>query len=338
MSSLPLLIGLLSAPDALATPLPFWSYDAFPGDAPLSGVDGWESSYPEDTWIGLYGEPTLACPLTDDVAPDCGSDWSGACNNHLSWSGATIRDGVFSAGFITYDDDAPGFLFGRQSADDHLLLVFCGANAGGSCPVDSLDLPAVAILHVHGGAVDVLSSLSGGYEEEVAMQVTIAVNEGRIHATWGEADAGTDSSIEAVMPDERPMTGIGFYAYDAGAADGTYLAFFSPVLEVFDEDNDGVYDDIDNCQRDPNADQADLDQDGVGTRCDPGEEAPADSDPPDSGDSREAVDEGGPVEDKAPADIQGGCSCAAAANIGGSGLLGLLPLGLAVRRRVEQNR
>ena len=70
--------------------------------------------------------------------------------------------------------------------------------------------------------------------------------------------------------DPLPAGSIGFYAYNIGGIeDGDDYTFFGEVdVFAYDDDDDGVMDDEDNCEDVANEDQQDLDGDGIGSACD----------------------------------------------------------------------
>ena len=61
---------------------------------------------------------------------------------------------------------------------------------------------------------------------------------------------------------------------DDGSANGSNYCC-STTCELVDADDDGICDGRDNCPNSANADQADLDGDGLGDVCDPLDVAPA---------------------------------------------------------------
>ena len=116
----------------------------------------------------------------------------------------------------------------------------------------------------------------------------------------------------------------GVYAYSCGDC-----TVSSAELVWIDEDDDGVPDDVDNCERVVNGDQEDLDGDGVGDACDDtprsdsgleetGEGEPDSEPPPDSSTPSEVV-------------LDSGCGCATGAP--GAGLLLVLLAATSSRRR-----
>ena len=93
------------------------------------------------------------------------------------------------------------------------------------------------------------------------------VNDGRVFArVWNDPDADwadADVVLSATDDAQIPAGGYGFYAYEAGFDD--YPSAFRAITAFqYDDDDDGVADDEDNCEFVPNADQADADGDGVG--------------------------------------------------------------------------
>lgn len=266
-----------------------WSYDRFPSEQYIDGYDGWVSGYDGDPWMGYQGNTNIALPMSDDFSSNCETHWTGACNNTLTHSAVSVNDGWYIANFYSYDNDSLGLVFGMQAPDDFFLLLFCGASEDGLCPVDSLESPSTALLWIHGGRATVLDSVSEGYSPGVYTTASVVLDDGVISAFWNGY-----RSITVAAPDDRPLTGVGFYSYASGSADDSYLMFWDPSVLALDEDDDGLLDDIDNCQELPNPDQLDEDGDGIGAACDPqdlpqdtGHESRPDSLPPDTAISTE---------------------------------------------------
>jgi MYXO-CTERM domain-containing protein len=159
------------------------------------------------------------------------------------------------------------------------------------------------------------------------------MNDGKIRASLGNVKLSVDTI------DDRQMNQVGFYSYNSGAADGSYLFFSNPTLFAMDDDDDGVIDDEDNCEKDANPDQADADGDGIGAVCDPNDDKggkdSGDTGTTDTagGDSGVGGDGGGDAVDQIA--IAGGCACNTTP--GTSSMVGGLVLGaLTLLRRRRQ--
>jgi hypothetical protein len=325
--------GLLSL--ALAADVEIWNYTDFPPDTALSGNDDWESGYDQDTWYGYEGRDgtRYALPVTDDYEEaGCDQRWAASCNNLLFHPAVDVNDGRLTTQVYTEDDDTMGVVFGVKGSKDYLAFVLCGASNESSCPLEQVGPGNIALISVNGGTATILATDSGGYDLQTTIEITVSMNDGNIIARAGNL------RLEAASPDKRKMNGVGFYSYNAGAADRSYLYFWDPTLSALDTDDDGVIDDEDNCEDDANPEQSDKDGDGIGAACDDDDKPPTtdDSDVPtdDSGNGGNGGNGGkdgagdGSVELSSP----GSCSCD-----GGAGsvpvALGLLAGLLGLRRR-----
>ena len=310
---------LLLSPLAVAATLEAWVADDFPvNDAPLAGVDGWKNGYDADEWAGVEidGE-TWAYSNTDHTDGGSFGD-GGAHDNWLTHAAVPVSQGVYSVTTWASDNDALGVVFGAKAGSYYLFLV-CGeeGNETGNqtCPVAGLTTQAISLVEVRGGTATVLETVERGCTGGQAVPIRVAMDNGQLVARYGNVELSME-----VDADFR-MDGVGFYAYnngfydEAGENDGDSVYFSGPRLDQQDEDDDGVADDSDNCEVEPNPGQEDLDGDGLGSPCDdeevidPGDTgAPDDTgDPQDTGKGPNgAVDAGIVINGR------GDCGCGSA--------------------------
>jgi hypothetical protein len=305
---------------ALAGEVASWDRSDFSSEE-LAGSDGWENGYREDAWGSYNG---WAYPFTDD-RPNGGSALYGTGTPLDNWliRGRNVNDGVLSFRLYNYDDDTAGVVFKHSSAKQFYMAVHYEDNA--PYPLQSNDGPAWAIVRVSGGQGEVLGQVRDdkfafdNFEDFVSMRVEY--NDGDIRLLLNDAE------ILEVTDSEPLSTGrTGFYAYDNGYFDseGASVLYQSISSAYWDEDNDGIGDDDDNCEFDANEDQADADGDGIGDVCDdsnPGDGQDDDTDDDGGGDDGmgggdDAVDPG--------EGITGAGSCGCSAGAGSMGFWWLL--------------
>lgn len=250
---------------ALAGEVEVWSYTNFPDRQDINGYDGWVSGYDQDAWMGYTGRDgtSYALPLTDDYEQNgCDQRWNNSCANALTHPAVDVIDGHFSASVYTDDDDTIGIAFGYQGDNDYLLFLLCGSAADSSCPLESVGAGNAALVQISKGTATVLATDKGGFDQGAEIVMDVTVNDGKIRAGAGNV------KISADMPDERNLNGVGYYSYNAGAADQSYVYFWNTTLFAMDDDDDGIIDDEDNCEQAANPDQTDADGDGKGAACD----------------------------------------------------------------------
>ena len=259
-----LLSGTANAADLLS----YWSYSDYDDDSSMVGVDSWVTGYATDLWYGYRGDSgsTYVYPTSDDNTGDADGDWGdgGALDNWFINRRVELRDGVVRAPVYSQDDDTLGVICRFENKSNMIIGMMSGNE--GSSPI-SERTPYLAIVKV----------TDAGVATDTTFGLELSCNDGEITLNfWDRYDSGwsdPDDSISATDSDpsseDSDELDAGFYAYDAGAEDGSYLFFGTITALQYDDDSDGIADDKDNCETTANADQADGDADGLGDACDP---------------------------------------------------------------------
>lgn len=289
-----------------------WQEDTFPtGFGGVAGRDGWRGGLSIDPWsaspptgprAGQQLEPTTDVN-SSDFGLGGGFGEGGAVDNWLV-KGDAARDAGVQGIFTQQDDDTVGLVLAHDGYDTFYLAGWTADSAPG--PVGSVDGPTVFLVRVEGGAPLLL---------ETAEAPRLGGSSGmRLNHNDGRLAVFLDGTllIDAVDPRPLPAGKGGVYAYDNGPDRDGGVSFDTVAFYAFDDDDDGVIDDLDNCERDPNPRQADADADGVGYACDPdfvpdpddtadsatpddsGEPDPDPTDEPDPQDTDRTVDDGVP--------------------------------------------
>jgi hypothetical protein len=276
-----------STPNAFADPIPAWDRTEFGDDEDLVGHDGWIGGYSDDDWWTGYGEDKsgewwgqdpidpswdswITCPLTDDGD---GSFGSGQSVDNWVIRGEYIQQGVANVTFRTTDDDTVGLVLNHDGDDTfYLFAVSVDQKPPGTDAVD--DGANAFVLRVENGDTRLLGSFSIDWTDDTR-DLSGQVNNNDITIS---IDGETRTFEDA---DPLNAGQAGFYTYNAGQigyddSSGdwgdeepyTYACYGSIDVGFVDEDDDGVADDIDNCEETANTDQADADADGVGDACD----------------------------------------------------------------------
>lgn len=273
-----------------AEPLDAWTVEDFgsAGDE-LVGNDGWEGGYRADPWfVTDYGN---AASLTDDVADDDDYGNNGPQDDWII-RGDAIADVVVEAELYAYDDDTVGIV-SNHDGDDYYACIYVEDSA--PPPVWGVDESTVMILKIADGEAEVLDS-GRGQRDDTAFELRMEVDGGVI-------SCDLNGSEEAFASDDDPLGPgqAGLYAYNSGYGEYGYYSG-STWIEVswLDGDDDGVADDLDNCEDVENEDQEDLDDDGIGDACDDSVEVPEGDD---TGDAEADAPTGGLSA--------GGCGCGA---------------------------
>ncbi|HCH64781.1 MAG TPA: hypothetical protein DFR83_18385, partial [Deltaproteobacteria bacterium] len=131
----------------------------------------------------------------------------------------------------------------------------------------------LVLYKVDNGTLTILDELRGdGYPQGDFFKLGIGINGRQVWGRyWNDADDAWGDAIALSGSDSSPLPAgaTGVYAYDSGYGDNFLItAFGSLELYAYDDDNDGVIDDNDNCESVANPDQSDRDRDGIGAACD----------------------------------------------------------------------
>ncbi len=315
---------------SLAGTVEAWVPEEFPDGDVVAGSDGWNNGWNEDEWYSFDYQGTMLVAPYWDAGDDGEFGDGGAHDNWLTNAAVDVRQGEFAVNVYVDDDDSWGVVFGA-TADERYLLLFCGYDSGGGntdCASGELDVPGSGLLLISGSDVEVLDQTDRSVDEGSDNPVVVSMNDGELVVTLGRIE------YVVTVGAEFALNGVGFYGYNQGVVDengngdDSSAYFYEPVLSWHDDDDDGVVDDLDNCEKVSNADQADADGDGLGTACDDAEDTDTGTDTGDGGNGNGGGN-GGPVL-TAP----GVCSCAVTDPSAGVLLLGLAALASSRRRRL----
>lgn len=293
---------------AVATPIEVWSEDYFePDDSTFADQnDDWDYSYERDPW---YAGGGVLYSLTDDSVnndPQAAENWV--------ISGEDVQNVVVNAVLFNEDDDALGIVSNHDGKDSYYLLFHSADDAP---PMgEGVDGPTLVLWRVEGGDAEELGRERADLPEG-EVDFKLSVNGDKLRASL-------DGEVLITATDSDPLGAgqAGFYAYNTGYDNGgggnTNAGATEIEVLAHDDDDDGVIDDVDNCEAVENPEQEDEDGDGIGDACDEDYE-----DPDGPG------DDSGYVGDEVV--IEG--SCGGCGGGSGGGLLALGVLALLARRR-----
>lgn len=340
-------LALLCLSQAHAGFLPLWEVDTWPEDADVAGKNDWVGGYEADPWRGSTGDAPreFLIPTTDDTeAAGKGFGDGGPSDNWLI-HGAPFESGRVVAVVGNRDDDTMGLVLSHNGDATYYLALHSGGSNGspGSRPppLSGSRRPTVALVRIEKGKATVLAEANAaslGATPDTLSDLEFVRTGGRLLLSLdGEA------LLDEVDPKPLPEGRAGVYAYDNGDDQQNRVVFFDLVTaELFDGDDDGVADDIDNCPVNPNPLQVDNDDDGIGDPCDPtpGEPPVVDSGTDDTavdtdGGSDTDLDIPGPpdLDPTAAEELVAACDGCASTGPGGAAWSLLLVGAAALRRR-----
>ena len=315
---------------AFAGDLAFWEQSAWPARsepnyADVVGTQGWVGGYAEDPWTGnLSG--TAAISRTDDNindAPAAQRTWgTGGPTDNWILNGADLEQGSVEAQIGNLDDDAMGVVLNHNGTNSgYIAFHSCDSRPP---PVSGGSPCQITLLRVRNGNAVRLGQSSGqpvaGFSGTNTRPLRLERNDDADGITTLVVTFDGTEYIRVVDALPLGFGQAGVWAYDTGVDDGSVVTVgpiwnrreerrmgspgFVTTIEVmrFDDDGDGVPDDEDNCEFEPNSDQADSVGDGVGDACRP----PGD---PNGGGDTDATnggdDTGRPTDPSGPGDDSG---------------------------------
>lgn len=239
-----------------------WKVSDFGDGIELGGVDGWDNGYPGDSWGAWDG---YAYAISDDSADSSQGYGNDTALDNWLIRGAAVNDGATTFRFYNYDDDTAGIVFKFSAQKQFYMLAHYEDDA--PYPLQAASGPTLAIVRVQSGQGAVIASVqkdSLRFGEET-VDVRVEYNDGDIRVLWNDQEV-----IEVTDEDPLPAGKSGLYAYNNGYNDQRRETVWYESIRVsyWDEDDDGIADDEDNCENDANGDQSDTDGDGIGDVCD----------------------------------------------------------------------
>jgi hypothetical protein len=240
--------------------------DDFQLDGEMDGRRGWVSGYDGDPWSS---DGEFAYSVSDDNTlydyRTYGSGWA-ADNWLLQEDAEGVVQGGVEATFINEDNDSIGIVFAHDGEGAGYLAAYTEDNA--PPPISLQADPVVYLLRLDGEDTQLIGFAFESFSDG-PHTIRLERNDRRLLVSM-------DGRVVIDEADDDPLVdGVGgLYAFDSGDGgdsepDGPTQAFFDDFAYfAADDDDDGVSDDVDNCEKTPNPEQADADEDGVGDACD----------------------------------------------------------------------
>ena len=251
---------------AFAGEIDAWSFEEGGWGEPetyLAENGDWDYGFSEDPWfVTSYGN---AGSLTDNNVDDTGGSWGdGSAADNWIITGDEVGQGAVTALIYNYDDDTIGVVSNHDG--DAYYLLFQSAD---STPPDvDVDGSTLVLMRIDGDNAKVLDTASVDFDYGELNEIRLSVNDRVVSGSLNGSTVEytyTDTDTEPLGPGRA-----GLYAYDTGWDGQTYAGATDIEVVWFDDDDDGVADDLDNCETVENPEQEDTDGDGVGDACDDG--------------------------------------------------------------------
>lgn len=225
-------------------------------DTYLAENGDWDYGFSDDPWfVTSYGN---AASLTDNNVDDTGGGWGdGSAADNWIITGDEVGQGAVSALIYNYDDDTIGIVSNHDG--DAYYLLFQSADS--TPPGVDVDGSTLVLMRVDGGDAEVLDTASVDFDYGDLNEIRLSVNDGVVSGSLN------GSTVEYADPQPLGPGQAGLYAYDTGWDGQTYAGATDIDVVWFDDDDDGIADDLDNCEKVENPGQDDANDDGIGDAC-----------------------------------------------------------------------